>query len=149
MSNTVWIGIDPDTEKSGVAVWENKRLSIYTLEFVPLVRYLEQLAMEMRKNTSEKKVRVRLEAGWLNQKSNWHNEKSGARVSSTIGKYVGANHQTGKLITKFMDDLEIPYELVKPTNKKVDKDFFQKVTGYKLRTNQDQRDAAMLVYGLI
>lgn len=44
----------------------------------------------------------------------------------------------------------IPYELVAPKNNKtkVDSEYFKKLTGYDKRTNNHERDAAMLVVGL-
>jgi hypothetical protein len=43
--------------------------------------------------------------------------------------------------------LDIPHVKVKPTNSKKDSDFIKKLTGITFRTNQEQRDAFMLIYG--
>jgi len=44
--------------------------------------------------------------------------------------------------------LGIDYKLVKPTKTKTTQDVFKKLTNIVGRTNQEQRDAAMLVFGL-
>lgn len=140
-SSKLWIGIDPDVDKSGVAFWSNGQLRLYNMKFFELMD-----AMADVQGTSID-IFVRLEAGWLNEKSNWHNEKSGVRVAAKIGKNTGANHQAGKLIEEMLQYLNIPYELVRPTQNKVKADYFMKLTKYLKRTNQEQRDAAMLVFG--
>lgn len=140
-SKRLWIGIDPDVDSSGIAFWINGQLRLHTMKFFELMNALEDVQM------TAVDVFVRLEAGWLNTKSNWHEEKLGARVASRIGAKTGANHQVGKLIEEMLLYLNIPYELVKPTQKKVKQDFFKALTKYPHRTNQEQRDAAMLVYG--
>lgn len=142
MSNSkVWVGIDPDVDKNGVAFWANGKLRLHTMKFFELMNALEDMQM------TSIDVFVRLEAGWLNEKSNWHNEKAGVQVAARIGKNTGANHQAGKLIEEMLQYLNIPYELVKPTQSKVNAEFFKRLTKYPHRTNQEQRDAAMLVYG--
>ena len=132
------IGIDPDSEKSGVAVWDNmaQKLTQYTtLGFFELFDLL-------RSNTAEK---VFLESGWQIKKSNWHNERLGVCVASRIGAKVGANHQVGKLIEQMCKYLGISCTLVLPQGK-MDSKNFEHITGIK-RSNQDERDSIMLVWG--
>jgi hypothetical protein len=43
--------------------------------------------------------------------------------------------------------LNIPYQAIKPTASKVDSNLFKQITGLKIRTNQEQRDAYMLIHG--
>ena len=140
MKPKYYIGIDPDTDKSGYAIWctETKELELYTKSFSEIIIDFELLLVP---------IEIVIEAGWLNKKSNWHNSKTMA-TASKIGKNVGANHQVGKCIAELCIAKSIPYRLVKPTSHKKDHDTFCKITGYKGRTNQEKRDAAMLVYGL-
>jgi hypothetical protein len=137
----VLVGIDPDIDKSGFAVWNKttKKLSLYNHSFWSLVNELYRL-----NKTSNLKVII--EAGWLIKKSNWHASK-GALQSEKIAKNVGMNHQTGILMKEFCEAQNISYELVKPKGK-LKSDPFNKLTNHKGRSNQEQRDAAMLVYGM-
>lgn len=135
------IGIDPDVDGSGLAVLSTESskndIVMTNATFFNLFDFLKQLDKE---NTT-----VYIEAGWLNR-SNWHKVVNGsAAINSQIGQRTGANHETGKKIVEMCEYLGLPYKLVKPTRKKVDAKLFQKLTGYIGRTNQEQRDAAMLI----
>lgn len=144
----IYIGIDPDIEKSGVAHYNGgtKLLILHTLTFFELFEYL--------KNTKEKllgceqiKLTIVIEGGWLN-KSNWHSVRGGSeKINAKIGSNVGKNHEVGKKIVEMCQYLKLNYEVLKPTKSKVDQEYFKKLTGIKTRTNQEKRDAAMLVWG--
>lgn len=136
------IGIDPDREKSGFAVFNTQQniLEINSHSFFELFKLLEA--------KKESISLIRIEAGWLNKKSNFHNRPGQSKeVGEKIANSVGANAETGKKICEMCEYLEIPYETVKPLGtKSIDSKLFKKITGYTKRTNQDQRDAAMLVW---
>ena len=63
---------------------------------------------------------------------------------------AGSIKRDCKIWEDFLTDLEAPFEMVAPKNNKtkMDAKIFQKITGWKERTNEHARDAAMLVYGL-
>lgn len=142
-NSKIYIGIDPDVDKSGVAMWDGKDLILMNLSFWELFDFLHG-----SKFTPDIPVKVRLEAGWLNQKINWHNEKAGVRVAAKIGARTGANHEVGRKIVEMCNYLKIPCELCVPKSSKVNKELFRKITGYTRATNPETRDAGMLVYGL-
>lgn len=142
----ILIGIDPDVDKSGVAYYESdtKKLELSNLTFFKLFDYLHHV--ERNKGDLDE-VTVVIEAGWLN-KSNWHTVKDGSSVKNAqIGQRTGANHEVGRKIVEMCQYIRLNYELVKPTNKKLKHEFFKKLTGIIQSTNQDQRDAGMLVWG--
>ena len=138
-----FVGIDPDVKESGFALYnpidrifeEIDSFSFFKLYDV-LQCYIGIISL------------VRIEAGWLNTKSNFHNKPGQSKESGErIANYVGANAETGRKIVEMCDYLKLPYELVKPLcTKSIDSKLFNKITGYTKRTNQDQRDAAMLVW---
>lgn len=135
-----YVGIDPDSKKSGVAALAfDKHYSLHNFTFFELFDYLK-----------DKKSSIRLvviEAGWLN-KSVWHGAHGkGAAISARIGKNVGANHEAARKIEEMCEYLKLHYELVKPHSGKLTAGQFKKVTGIQERTNQEQRDAFMLVFG--
>lgn len=135
------IGIDPDVDKSGVAFINGSTLTLENLTFFELFELLK-----FYKEKEEKPI-VYVECGFLN-KSNWH-RKAGksAAFNVKIGERTGANFETAKKICEMCEYLNLPYHKIKPTQSKVTSDYFKKLTGAKFRTNQEQRDAYMLIHG--
>ena len=138
----IWIGIDPDTEASGCSMWRDNRLEIFKFSFFQLYDFLGQAA-----RIEGIPVKVIIEAGWLNKKSNWHSEGKGEFVSSRIGAKVGANHQVGKLIVEMCEYLGLEYELSVPKSSKMGIRQFRILTKYEVKLDQDMVDAGMLVFG--
>ncbi|MDR2928223.1 MAG: hypothetical protein LBV41_08515 [Cytophagaceae bacterium] len=137
----IFIGIDPDIHKSGVCAWDrtDKTLDMQSLSFFQLFDYLSKYKDSIN--------RVRVEAGWLNEKSNFHTRFNQTKeAGERIAKNVGANHETGKKIIEMCVYLGLEVEPVKPLGK-ITPDYFEKLTGIKCK-NQDIIDAAMLVYEL-
>ena len=137
----ILIGIDPDVDKSGYAKIEGSQLKLDNLTFFEL---FEELKFYKER---EIKPTIYIECGFLN-KSNWH-KKAGksAAYNAKIGEYTGANFETAKKIVEMCAYLGLPYVQIKPRNSKTTNDFFKSLTGYIGRTNQEQRDAFMLIYG--
>ena len=154
------VGIDPDTEKSGVALLDtsNFHLELQTLTFPELIDRIIYLRDKSR--FSGKMLQVVVEAGWHNQKSNFHGYY-GHRAEK-IAKNVGANHETGKKIIEICVHWEIPVIEMAPLplriggmnmwsgpNGKITHEELLAVTGHKAaRTNQEERDAALLAWRL-
>lgn len=148
---TIFIGIDPDIEKSGVAVWDtsDKSLELRTLSFWDLIEEIESYLVP---------VHIVIEAGWLIEKSNWHSKRfhkgSGQWVEQSIGareatsKNVGMNHSVGILLVQYCLANKIEYSLQKPMGK-VNAQVFKSITGFPKRTNAEMRDAGMLVFGIV
>ena len=97
IKSKIYVGIDPDVSKSGVAVWDvlKKNLELDNLKFFDLFQNLVYL-----KNSYGTRLIVVIEAGWLN-KSNWHAVKGGnSSINAQIGQRTGANHEVGKKLLK-------------------------------------------------
>ncbi len=136
------VGIDPDIDKSGVAVKEGDKFLLYSLKFWDLFEFLSQSRPD----------KVVIEGGWLHDKSNFRKTTS-SNVSARIGKNVGANHETGRKIVEMCEYLKLNYSVVKPL-KKVWKGKDGKITheeivrNFKLnikKSNQEERDALLLI----
>jgi hypothetical protein len=141
MKNRLLLGIDPDTEKSGVAFKNGNLIELSNLTFFQLFDFLS-----FYKEREEKPI-IYIECGFLN-KSNWHtNEKQSKALASKIGERTGANFEVSKKIVEMCEYLNLPYEKIKPTRSKVNSDFFKQITGISQRTNQENRDAYMLIHG--
>ena len=138
----IFIGIDPDVELNGYALWHSnsKILEVGKETFWDIIEDIEDYKKDNVPLT------VIIEAGWLIPKSNWHGAKSKG-TAAKIGKNVGSNHQVGRLLEAYCIHNKIPHRLTKPQGK-VKAEYFKKLTGYQGRTNQDMRDAGLLVFNM-
>ena len=142
----IFIGIDPDLDKSGYCSMNGKEVvELTTLEFFQMIEKIKTLADFADNNNLS--IQVIIEAGWLNATKSYH-AAINKSVAARIGANVGENHATGKLLEQAMLFYGIPYKLVKPTTAKWNADFFKQVTKLTRRTNQEERDALKLVWGL-
>ncbi len=62
---------------------------------------------------------------------------------------AGSIKRDAKIWEDFLKRKNIDYKMVNPTSRKtkINKDYFQKLTGYNSNTSEHGRDAAMLVFG--
>lgn len=135
------IGIDPDLDKSGVAIWASDKT--FVLACLNLPELVELFTAN--KNVIEKVV---IEAGWLIKKSNFHARQNQSVFSrESAARNVGENHATGKHIECFARAIGLNVQLLKPQGKKTHEEFVR-ITSYEGRTNPEKRDAGMLVYGM-
>ena len=137
----ILIGIDPDTEKSGVAI-KSDELKLYNMSFFELYDFLCNFKAETEN------IKVYIECGFLNG-GNRHKVLGGSlSLNSKIGERIGANHEVAKKICQMCEHLGIEFIQVRPTKTKSNADFFKQITGYNKKTNQEQRDACLLIWGL-
>lgn len=129
------IAIDPDLDKSGVAIFDDSGLKLDTMNFVGV--------MELLKGKNSKAVII--EAGWHNQKSNFH-KKQGQFVREKIAKNVGENHAVGKIMVQLAEYFGHQVRLVTPKYTKLNHDEFVQLTGYQGKTNSEKRDAGRLAW---
>ena len=146
MSAHLYIGIDPDVDKSGFAVWNKPAQKFESIEALGLAEIMS--FFQVMKISIEIVV---IEAGYMN-KGNRHTFKGqSVAAAAKTGENVGRNHQRGMDIVEILEWMKIPYRLQKPItpNKwKDDAAYFKTITGWHGKTNPEKRDAAMLVYGL-
>lgn len=150
MKATKIIAIDPDVTKSGVAVMDivSRVINTYSLSFPELIDFIYSFP-------DKESIRIAVEAGWLNRKSNFHGYY-GSR-GERIAKDVGANHETGKKIVEMCEHKGYFISLVKPLEKrwkgprgKITHSELEsvlksrKIAFGKKRTNQDERDSILI-----
>lgn len=144
----VIIGIDPDVDKSGVAVYytESKVLQFFGKTFPELIEFVAFF----------RGPEVFVEAGWLNH-GNWHlRGYDNKRLGASKGYDVGRNHETGRKIVEMLKYMGFKVKEVKPL-RKCWKGKDGKITHEELsmlckakgidigkRSNQDARDAALI-----
>ena len=145
MNNHI-IGIDPDLVKSGLAVYSKKtnRLILTLASFPDLIKSISSF--------NPKDTIVYVEAGWLNNKSNYRprNNSMPAHIDSLIrertAKNVGENHAVGKIIFEYLTNLGYLCELVRPTKNKASVLLFKSVANIETKkSHQELRDAGMLI----
>lgn len=156
-NNLVIIGIDPDVDASGFAILKGGEMHVFSLRFSELIKTLHEMKNE-REDKGEG-VRVFVEGGWLNR-GNYHlNPHDSKRVIAEKGRAVGRNHQCGLCMLEMLEADGINARAVKPLIK-VWKGKGGKITHAELviflarngvhlnkkRTNQEERDAALLAY---
>lgn len=141
----ILIGIDPDVDFTGFAVWDTQSKQFEKLDKLRFFDTCKTLSMLQPD-------KVIIEAGWLNKKSNYHGIKGNYSpqakkvIGERIATKVGSNHQVGKLFAEYCTINDIPFELKIPKQSKITKENFNKMFNTKLK-NQDIIDAAMLVAG--
>lgn len=145
---TYIIGIDPDTNKSGIAVLNvsTRQITMASMPFFALFDYLYMF----RKQHIDQFIVV-IEGGWLVEKSNFH-IKSGIK-SEKVAKNVGSNHETGRKIVEMCQYLGIDHQIMHPLKKiwrgsqgKITHNELAHFTGITQSTCQDQRDAALICW---
>ena len=124
------IGIDPGVN-TGVAIWnsEKKELECFSL--------MIHQAFELVKKYD---CFVYVEDARLRKYITGGREKL---------QGAGSIKRDSKIWEDFLTDKNIAFKLIAPKNNrtKLDSVTFTKLTGFKGRTNQHERDAAMLVFG--
>lgn len=157
MKRRVIIGIDPDVDKSGLAVVSlpEREIALYDFTLPQMVDFFR----EMKANCDSEDVSyvVIVEASYLIQ-TNWHLSWNDSKSRAAAkGKQVGRNHEIGRQIVAFCKHLHIPYEEKRPLTKcwsgkdgKITADELNLLlegTGFApitSKTNQEKRDAALL-----
>lgn len=146
----IYIGIDPDTDRSGVAIFSNNVMQCAALAFADMVGLILQMHKEAEQKGDD--VIVVVEAGWLN-KSNWHiTYKDNAWLAAAKGIAVGRNQQVGKCLVELLKAEKVQVVEQKPLRKVWRKGKISHAELSKLvrlnqkRTNQEMRDAALLAY---
>ena len=146
MNRPLYIGIDPDVDRSGFAIWDKEKKALLDVDSATLPEMMTRL-LRMKGGIAL----VIVEAGYLN-KGNRHTFKGQTvAAAAKTGENVGRNHQRGMDIVEILEWMKIPYRLQKPItpNKwKDDAAYFKTITGWHGKTNPEKRDAAMLVYGM-
>ena len=137
----MFVGIDTGTD-TGLAVWDGKRLTdVRTMKIHRALKYVADLAVE-----HPGRVVVVIEDA---HKRKWIPPE--ASIKQRVGRAQGAGSvkRDATIWRDFCKDLEIEFEALppRPGMTKWKEDYWAKVTGWKGRTSDHARDAALLVYG--
>ena len=146
MISKIIIGIDPDLVKSGVAITQAQQIiSLDAMSFFQLIQFIEehkhQACFHLEDVEHDKAVYRR------------PGVKSAA-VERSIAQKVGQVKAIGRLLKQYLIDTGADFKLIKPLkgvtkrNAKKNAEYFNRLTGWAGKSNEDKRDAALLaLYG--
>jgi hypothetical protein len=139
----VRIGVDTDTKKHGVSVYQGKKLvqlaMIETLNFDQFV-YLHK--------DPEVDLLFIIEDVCANNFVYKRNQKASRAAENLVAICVGRNQQAQTELMRYLDRLEMNYRLIPPTRGNWAKNTkqFQLLTGWPKSGNIDTRSAAFFGY---
>lgn len=139
----IYIGIDTGVH-TGIAVWDSEKGKFVYLDTLKIHEALNIVSSYAYKDIP---LCVRFEDArqrkWIPFAKNMTGELGRAQGAG----YVKAHCQIWE---DFLRDMDIPFEMIAPRRNvtKLSAEQFGRITGYKGRTSEHARDAAMLVYGL-
>lgn len=140
MADNYVIGIDPDADKHGVAIYKNGKLielrMMQTTEIIQYVLPLEPMGGEG--------VYFSIENVMANQFVYARNVKASKAAQSKVAMHIGRCQQAQVELMRWLDHYEIPYELHKPQkgNWSDKRMIFENATGWTKQSNADTRAAA-------
>lgn len=142
------IGIDPDFVKSGIAVTQNETIiHLESLGFVDLFEYIAAAG-------DKQSILIKLENPSAIKPLFGAKTKNKRSIREKICQDVGKCKATGSLIQQVLESQGYTVKLVKPLKgpvkrqAKTDAIYFNKLTGWQGRSNEDKRDAALVaLYG--
>lgn len=136
----ICIGIDPGTH-TGVAVWDTKERRFLSLETLPIHQALIKVMMWRDRVGHDLQVVFEdaRQRTWFGKDKNTNAKLQGA----------GSIKRDCSIWEDFLTDYEIPFRAVPPQKgcTKWTEEYFKMVTGWKGKTSNHSRDAAVLVFG--
>lgn len=130
------IGVDPDSEAHGVAIYQGGTL--VDLKMLPLMELVILAA------GAPGAVLVSIENVMANQFVYTRNRKASKAAESKVAMSIGRCQQAQVELQRMLDHYEIPYVLHRPQsgNWADKRELFQKITGWTGNSNPDTRSAA-------
>lgn len=135
---SIVIGVDPDSDKHGVAIYkkgqlhdiDNCRLTDF-IEFLPEMMATDNVVFVIEDVCSKNAVYKQRLTGK-------------AAIDRSMGRSLGLVQQSQKELMRLLDWYEIEYYLLKPQkgNWAKNKKEFERMTGWTKRSNEDNRSAA-------
>lgn len=141
------IAIDPDLRKSGVAlVIDGKLAELHSLPFVDVLPYLQ-----MHSEPANLLVKIENPAAISAMWSQRNKMSLAAKMS--VAQDVGRVMAVAELLQQVIENAGYKVKMIKPLSGPVkrakdDAEYFNRLTGWTGRSNQDKRDAALIaLYG--
>jgi len=139
------IGIDPDIVKSGLAVIQNGKITnLESLSFVDLINAVDHIP------SGKDGFTIKIENPEAIKPLFGAKTKNKRAIREKICQDVGKCKATARLICEVLESKGYIVNKIKPltgpTKKqaKSDAEYFNKITGWQGRSNEDKRDAALI-----
>lgn len=132
------VGIDPGVT-TGVATWCPQSRRLIGVQSMGAIKAMEQV---LQMHRDGELLRVVFEDARLRQ---WFGSKGREALQG-----AGSIKRDCSMWQEFLELHSIPHKAVSPQGKgkKFDAAMFERLTGWRERTNEHARDAAMLVFGV-
>lgn len=139
----IWIGIDTGVH-TGLAIWDGNGRRFLSIELLKIHRAMDVVEALAKANPGE--VRARVEDA---RQRKWIPNMGSIRNEIGRAKGAGSVERDCSIWEDFLADINVPCEMVAPRNNvtKLRQEAFANLTGWNQRTNEHERDAAMLVFG--
>lgn len=137
----IYIGIDPGTH-TGVAVWDSREGKFLSLGTLPIHRAMTFiLTWSLKAEETGQEIQVVFEDA---RQRKWYGNDSNAKRQG-----AGSVKRDCSIWEDFCRDYQISFVAVPPMKggTKVSESYFKTISGWKGRTSNHARDAAMLVIG--
>jgi len=132
-------GIDPGV-KTGLALWDCGEQSFCSIQTVNIIEAMTIL--RKWEWMSDDWLEIHFEDARLRT---WFGNAGREKLQG-----AGSIKRDCSIWQEFCEHLEVPFQAIKPAKgqTKWSADYFKRVTGWKARTSQHARDAALLVFGV-
>lgn len=133
------IGIDPGTH-TGFAVWDTEKRQLDFVDTIPIHEALLRIWSQRHAN-----VEVYFEDA---RQRKWYGTRTAKEDRNKL-QGAGSVKRDSTIWEDALKDWGIPFHAVAPKHNttKMTPEFFRSLTGWKGRTSEHSRDAAMLVFG--
>ena len=138
----VIMGIDPDSNRYGIAIYREGQLT--ELHNMNIIELYDHITTMMKFNDIE----IHLE-DVKRAKAVWHAQGMNKSVAAMAAQKVGMCKQSQNCIEQLAEKLKIPVVLHRVSSqwkKGNDKKMFERITGWQGRSNEDTRSAAWFGY---
>lgn len=135
----ITIGIDPDSDRMGFSVYVGAELVVCATATI-----VEIITGHLPEYLAVGDVVFSIENVMANKFVYARNQKQSKSAQSTVAMAVGRCQQNQIELMRWLDHYGVPYMLHKPQrgNWAKNKELFEKITGWKGRSNPDSRAAA-------
>ena len=142
----IWIGIDTGTN-TGFAVWDGRRKAFLAVSSLAIHRAMKEVERyKAEADGAGTKLFVRVEDA---RKREWYGGRMTREEERSKLQGVGSVKRDCSIWEDFLADIGVDFEMVHPKDimTKLPASTFRNLTGWKGRTNEHDRDAAMMVFG--
>lgn len=133
----ITVGIDPDGDKHGVAIYINGKLK--QLAMLSTVQIVHEIILPYKEHDLLFAIENVNTTNKIFDKHLTDNKK----VNMEVARKVGRNQQSQLELESWLDFYDVKYKRYKPSSewKKTEK-LFKRITGWTGRSNEDKRSAA-------